>query len=442
MPSIPRLNETLREALRPFYLRHIYFPLRPSRRPPEFTRCWEAPHEFQDGPNCLTIPPPDPPLPDVLFLPMTDWHLRLQRSQRLALALARLGRRCFLLNPHLGREYPAAPWRRRPPALAWLGERIFEIHAPLPSEPVFHHRLLTPAESRAVADAIHWALQRAGTRSLDVIFALPTWKECALDLARRWQAVLAYDCHDWLAGFPNMAGEIADAEPEAMLAAGAVLFSAEALRREFLSLLPAIRPKAGLLRNGVPEWPLPTQPRSSEPVAGYVGALEDWFWTEAVALAARQLPQVRFVLAGRPADSVRNVLAPIRNVTLLGEVPHDRVPELLAGFRAGLIPRKGELAAFMDPLKVYEYFHHGLPVVASPLPELDRFGALVRQAATPAGFAQALREALEEDDRSLEEARRAEARAATWTRRAEALNQILLEVRRRRGGAPRTQVGP
>jgi hypothetical protein len=326
--------------------------------------------------------------------------------------------------------------------LAQLDERIFEVHAPLPNEPVFHHRLLTPAESRAVADSVHWALQRADARSLDIVFALPTWNDCAADLCRRWQAVLAYDCHDWLAGLPNMAREIAAAEPEAMLGADAVLFSAEALRREFLSLLPAIQPRAALLRNGVPEWPAPAKPRTSEPVAGYVGALEDWFWTEAVALAARQLPQVRFVLAGRAADSVRSALAPIRNVTLIGEVPHDRVPDLLASFRAGLIPREGGLAAYMDPLKVYEYFHYGLPVVASPLPELDRFGGLVRQAATPAGFAQAVREALEEDDRPLEEARRAEARAATWSRRAEALNQVLLEARQQPGGPRPGKDGP
>ncbi|MFZ5927521.1 MAG: glycosyltransferase [Acidobacteriota bacterium] len=442
MPSIPSLNERLREALRPFYLRHIYFPLRPSCRPPEFTRCWEVPHEFQDGPNCLTIPSPHPPLPDVLFLPMTDWHHRLQRSQRLALALARLGRRCFLLNPHLGREYPVAPWRRRPAALARLDDSIFEIHAPLPNEPVFHHRLLTPAESRAVADAVHWALQRAGVQSLDIVFALPTWKDCALDLRRRWQAVLAYDCHDWLAGFPNMARQIAAAERDSLEAADIRLFSASSLMASFGPVLPDPQSRSILLRNGVPDWPPAPTSRPAEPVVGYLGALEDWFWTDAVAEAARTLPGVRFLLAGAAAAPLRRALSGLRNVEFAGEIPPERVPALLRQFRIGLIPFQGPLAPFTDPLKVYEYFHHGLPVVASPLPELDRFGGLVLQAATPAGFAQAVREALEEDDRRLEEARRAEARAATWTRRAEALNQILLEARQRPGGVPRPQGGP
>lgn len=432
MPLFPRF-ERLRETIRPFYLRYIYYPLQPSCRPPEFLRCWQVPHEFQGGPRALGIPPPHPSLPDVLFLPMTDWHHRLQRSQRLAVALAQLGRRCFLLNLHLGREYPAAPWRRRPPALAQLADRVFEIHAPLPAEPVFHHRLLAAGESRVLADSIHWALERAGVKSLDIVSALPTWKDCAFELRRRWQAMLAYDCHDWLAGFPNMAPAIAAAELESLRAADIALFSANSLMAEFCRSMPELAARSFLLRNGVPDWPPAPPGRPSAPVAGYIGALEDWFWTDAVAEAARALPGVRFLLAGHAAPSVRHALAGFRNVEFAGEVQPERVPALLQQFRIGLIPFQGPLAPFTDPLKVYEYFHHGLPVATSPLAELDRFGALVRQAPTPAEFARAVREALDEDDRSLEQARRAEARAATWSRRAEQLHEILVQARQHSG---------
>lgn len=422
-----------RETLRPFYLRHIFFRLWPSRRPLQFERCWQTPHEFKGGLPCLDIPPPHPILPDILFLPMTDWHHRLQRTQRLAMALARLGKRCFLLNPHLGREYPSAPWRSRSPALAMLDERIFEIHAPLPAEPVFHHRLLSPAESRTVADSIHWALQRSLVRNLDIVFALPTWRDCALELSRRWNAPVLYDCHDWLAGFPNMAAEITALEAEALAAADAALFSASALQTAFVQAVPNVAPRSYELRNGVPDWPPAPKKRTPNAVAGYVGALEEWFWTDAVAAAAQAMPEVRFVLAGAPCPKVRRSLERFPNLTLLGEVPPEKVPDLIAGFRAGLIPFRGPLAPYTDPLKVYEYFHAGLPVVTSPLPELDRFGQLVRQASTVTGFVQALREALAENDPSLEESRRAEARAARWIRRAEQLQAILAEVRQRAG---------
>jgi glycosyltransferase involved in cell wall biosynthesis len=430
MPLPPPI-ERLREVTRPFYLRHIYFPLHPSRRPPEFVRCWQAPHEFQGDPPRLEIPPPAASLPDVLFLPMTDWHYRLQRTQRLAQSLARLGRRCFLLNPHLGREYPRAPWGRRPRGLAQLDERVFEIHAPLPAEPVFHHRLLRPAESLSIANAVDWALERAGARELDIVAALPTWLDCALQLRRRWQALFVYDCHDWLPGLPGMAPALAAAEIQALDAADAALFSAGTLLETYCGRLPELRSRSLLLRNGVPDWAPVAAGRAQAPVAGYVGALEQWFWTEAVAAAARVLPAVRFVLVGAPQASVRRALAGLPNIELAGEAPPERVPELLRQFRIGLIPFQGEVTPFTDPIKVYEYFHYGLPVVSSPLPELDRFGPLVRQAATPAAFVQAIREALEEEDPALEEARRAEARAAAWSCRAADLHQALLKWRKR-----------
>lgn len=425
--------ERWRERIRPYYLRAIYFPLYPAGKPPEFDRCWQPPHEFAGGPARLDIPPPHRAWPDVVILPMTDWHHRLQRSQQLARHLAALGHRCFLLNPHLGREYPAAPWRARRPALAQLDERLFEVHAPLPREPVFHQRLLAPAESRAVFEALDWALQRAAASQADILFALPTWTATAQALRQAWGGLLAYDCHDWLAGFSNMAPEITRAEPEAMSAADLVIFSAAGLQEHFCSALPDIRPRCALIRNGAPDWPEPSSGRTREPVAGYLGAIEDWFWTEAVEAAARALPDVRFVLAGKPSEHVRRTLSSFANVVLAGEIPHREAPGLLGGFRIGLIPFRGELAPFTDPLKVYEYFHFGLPVAAGRMRELDRFASLVYQAPTPEEFARAVAAALREEDPELEAARRREARASTWSRRAEQLHAVLMERRARSG---------
>lgn len=436
MPDFPAFAERLHEAVRPFYLRHVYFPLFPDKRPAEFRRCWEMPHEWQGSAPKLTIPPPDPGLLDVLFLPMTDWHHRLQRTQRLALALSALGHRCFLLNPHLGREYPSAPWRRRRPALAQLEERVFEIHAPLPSEPVFHHRLLAPSESLAVADSIEWALRRAGVQRLVLIFSLPTWAGCARLVQGRWRAPLVYDCHDWLPSLPGMAPAISAAEPDAMRLSDLILFCSRGLQAHILRALPEISGRSALIENGVPDWDPPSGPRTSQPVAGYVGALESWFWVEAIAESARQLPGVRFALHGTPSPQVLSALSGLPNVVLPGEAPPSRVPGILSGFRIGLLPRTGDQARFMAPIKIYEYFHFGLPVVAGPMPELDRFSALVYRAETPADFARAVAAALQEEDLEKESTRREYARLALWQNRAESLSCLLAETAHRSGRIP------
>lgn len=415
----------LRERIRPYYLRHVYYRLQPESRPAEFQRCWQAPVEWLGDPPDLDIPAQQPGRADVVILPMTDWHHRWQRSQYLALELAALGRRCFLLNPHLGRQYRQTPARARRPALGRLGERIYEIHAPLPREPVFHHRLLSEEESAALARAIGAALDRAGSRDVAFLLALPVWAGAAGILRKQRGGPLIYDCHDWIAGFSNMAAEIVDAEPAAMRASDAVLFSAGRLQEEFGRLVPDTRRTGILLRNGVPEWPEPVAGRTRAMVAGYVGAIEDWFWSDAVEAAARRLPSARFVLAGAASEAARKRLSSCPNIEFLGEVSAADVPGLLATFRAGLLPHQGRLVHYVDPLKVYEYFHFGLPVASTDMAEAARHGALVYTARTAEQFASAVQQAMEEDDPRLDSLRKETARQSTWRRRAVELDKIL-----------------
>ena len=96
--------DKLREFVRPFYLRNIYFPLFPGRKPPYFDAAWRFP---------ALDPEPQPDKPVILFLPMNDWHTRIQRTQHLARALSVRGFRCVYLNPHLGREFPTRSHRTR-----------------------------------------------------------------------------------------------------------------------------------------------------------------------------------------------------------------------------------------------------------------------------------------------------------------------------------------
>src|SRR3974390_2147923 len=134
----------LKEAVRPYYLRWLYFPLRPGQRPPAFRSCWEYPFEKVGSP--VRLPEAAAGCPDLVFYPMTDWHTRTQRTQHLVRALAGLGYRCVYINPHLGREFETAPIFDRAHRLARLDQNIYELHIRLPQEPVFHDRPLTAKE--------------------------------------------------------------------------------------------------------------------------------------------------------------------------------------------------------------------------------------------------------------------------------------------------------
>ena len=410
----------LKETVRPYYLRWIYFPLNPQGRPQAFQDCWQYP--FDKLGDAVRLPESTSNLPDLVFYPMTDWHARIQRTQHLARAFARLGFRSICINPHLGREFETTPLWDKAHRLAQLEENIFELHIRLPREPVFHDRLLSSGEEDIVADAIGRVLPKtAGSpgryaRAIQIL-SFPLW----LAVARRFREAAAfpivYDCHDLLAGFQNIGGDLIRAEADLLESADLVLFSSQGLMDRYR------RVKRGMLvRNAVSAalFEAAAVSRTAEPlVAGYVGALDSWFDVEAIEQSAALYPQCRFLLAGRiEFDPIRR-LGALPNVELTGEIPYHQVPGLLAQFRIGLIPfRINPLTLMTNPIKLYEYFSCGLPVVSTPLPEAQAMGDLVYVGASPADFARQVGHALEEDDPRQRAQRREIALRESWAARA------------------------
>lgn len=182
-----------------------------------------------------------------------------------------------------------------------------------------------------------------------------------------------------------------------------------------------------LLENGVdPEpfaGPLPEPADLAaipRPRAVYAGAIEPWVDQALVGAAARLAPDISFVWIGpqrdpRPADEPANVHR-------IGAVPYEALPAYLVHCDAGLIPfDRANHAALVDtvnPLKLYDYAAAGLPVVATPWPELERIGGPVTFAGDAAGLVSALRAVLAAPD---PEAARAFARQASWQSRVDGL---------------------
>ncbi|MEV0618816.1 methyltransferase domain-containing protein [Nonomuraea sp. NPDC050404] len=118
-----------------------------------------------------------------------------------------------------------------------------------------------------------------------------------------------------------------------------------------------------------PAFPAPPSPRRDDATTiGYFGHLTDkWFDWDLLIRAARTHPQLTFELAGHqnPAD-----LKLPDNVRLLGLLGHRELAELSTGWALALIPFKnGALADAVDPIKVYEYLHLGLPVLTTYFPQ-------------------------------------------------------------------------
>jgi glycosyltransferase involved in cell wall biosynthesis len=109
-----------------------------------------------------------------------------------------------------------------------------------------------------------------------------------------------------------------------------------------------------------------------------------------------------------------------------GEVSHADLPAALMGTDAFIIPyRINAMTLGISPMKIYECMATGIPVVATPLPELERFGGHVYLAEGAEGFAEVLRRLPRLETEEKARARIRLARENSWEARFAALEKEI-----------------
>jgi len=358
---------------------------------------------------------------------MNDWHTRTQRNQHLARDLARRGYPVIYVNPHLGREFPDTFRRGREERLMQIASNLLELHVHLPREPVFHHRLLTSDETLRIRDAVTRALQRTGAQRAVQIASLPIWLDAAVAIRATHGAPLIYDCHDYLAGFLNVADEIIQKEADLFRSSDLIVCTANSLMNRAAAETPA---PCVLLRNAAAHEFFSVKQEMPEQVTiGYAGAIDSWFDADAVRFAAEARPHWRFELVGRVENPAVSALAALPNVHLMGEVRFSELPQHLGRWTAAMIPfRLNPLIEATDPIKAYEYLACGLPVAACRMPELERFGDLVAFYDSPAQLVSQLDQITAPQCADKREQRREFVATETWEARGAKLAEFAANL--------------
>lgn len=234
---------------------------------------------------------------------------------------------------------------------------------------------------------------------------------------------------------------------------GLVVIS-EALRTELLARCPRLAARDVLVaHDGVrAAHRVEPQLRVNEPLrAVYCGSFHPGKGVETLLAAAALVPEVAFdVIGGEPVqiDALR-AQAPA-NVRFLGALPHAHSQRLLPGCDIALAPYGAvvhgvrtpaheNLAAWMSPLKLFEYMGAGLPIVSSDLPVLrevlrDGETALMPPPDDPAALAAAVRTLAADPALRLRLARAAQQTLSTctWEYRAARVLDFLDTQRERR----------
>lgn len=212
-----------------------------------------------------------------------------------------------------------------------------------------------------------------------------------------------YHCVDEYTAFSGVASEhLAETEKILLALADLTIVSADLL---FESKSKLTRNSA-LIRHGVDHShfakALDRSTRIPEelgklprPIIGFFGLIADWVDVDLLARVAKHFSRGSLVLIGKSTTPL-GALGAFANVHLLGRKPYADLPAYAKAFDVALNPfRINVLTQNASPLKVREYLAAGLPVVATPIPEVEKLQHC-RVAADADGFIHQIEESLKD----------------------------------------------
>jgi GT2 family glycosyltransferase/glycosyltransferase involved in cell wall biosynthesis len=354
---------------------------------------------------------------DILCFAIIDWSFRFQRPQHIMAQFAAQGHRVFYVRPtgFLPSDSKPAFTARQ------IRPNIYEVSLAAPG-PLDIYKEIIDGDNLSALNVALADLRQAFEIDEALSYVMKvSWAHVALAARERWGWKVLYDCMDEWDGFPGIRPALIDLEPELVRQCDLLVVTGQRLQAKWQPL----QPHSALVRNAVDYdfYQARLQPNEllkglSAPIVGYFGAIADWFDVDLVARVATQRPGYTFVLLGNVFNVDVSPLQALPNVRLLGQQPYDTMPQYLYHFDVCLIPFKvNAITAATDPVKLYEYFAGGRPVVSTDLPEIAQYADCVYLAHTPETFLAQLDAAVGEADPERVERRKEIARQNTWQKR-------------------------
>lgn len=338
----------------------------------------------------------------VVYPPTHDWGFMFQRPHQMARALARQD--CL----------------------------YFYCTANELTDSVFGFRQVEPGLYLA-----HLPFETFSTLESPLVYIGSPWNRSYLSYFSRPRVI--YDHYDDL----EVSGGRVEDHRFLLEAASVVLVTSELLD----AAVKPLRPDSLLAPNAVDPQPVecarpqPGKPAPEDlqpylddgrPIAGYSGALAEWFDYPLLIEVARARTDLQFLLIGVDYDGSlrRSGLLELENVAWLGMKPYERLFHYVWRFDLGMIPfRVNSITLATSPIKLFEYMACELSVVATPLPECRRYPGVFLAEGVERFSAQLDAALSVKRDPHYQAALAEVVRANTWSSRAEALLDALSQNR-------------
>lgn len=360
---------------------------------------------------------------DIICFPMINWNYRYQRPQHILSGLARKGHRIFYLTTtlqNLPNHY----------SIEKLDENIYEISLSCSSYFDIYKDKIDELALQSLVNSFKQLQKDVNINALSLVM-FPSWLPLVLELQKLFGYKILFDCVDNVSGFPNINKERIKEEEILIKSSDLVVVSSDTLFvkiKEHAKKIICI-PNAGDFEHfskTTSEHLLEDFPK---PIVGYFGAIAEWFDADLIEFVAKKRNDVTFVFIGDTYGSNLKKLMNLDNVYFLGERPYSEIPKYLLEFDVCLIPFKMiKLIQDAHPIKIYEYFAAGKPVVATDIPALHKMKDLCYIAKSSNDFLEKLDLALNEKNPDLVNQRIEFSSKNTWQDRVNLLYVELEKV--------------
>ncbi|GGY10405.1 glycosyltransferase [Massilia dura] len=219
-------------------------------------------------------------------------------------------------------------------------------------------------------------------------------------------SLVVYDCMDELSAFKNPPRQLLQRETallniaDLVFTGGPSLYEAKKNRHSnahcFSSSVDAKHFRQSLER----EASHADQAHIPHPRLGFYGVIDERFDTELTAKIADANPDWQIVLVG-PVVKIDPAHLPQRpNIHYMGQRGYDDLPKFLAGWDVCLMPFAiNEATKFISPTKVLEYMAAELPIVSTPIRDVEQpYGDVVAIGHDAAEFVAHIEAALAQTD--------------------------------------------
>ena len=136
--------------------------------------------------------------------------------------------------------------------------------------------------------------------------------------------------------------------------------------------------------------------RSKKPIIGYIGGINYRLDYALLTAIVRKTPQYNYLFVGPIQENDKEyfrihikhqieLLFSFPNVRHLEYISKTSIPPVISGFDIAIIPYDTQLPfnKHCYPMKLFEYFYMGKPVIATPITELTRFHKFVKIGSSP-----------------------------------------------------------